>query len=157
MSLNILLGYFIILKQQLGCVRNVVALNKNLGARLAVGGGVVAGAHGEVHLALVRELRGVNLGQGGLLRLQTDHEEVLPDTCPDYLTESPSCCRTWWPHSALCSPTSPCTPAPQSFVTSMFNSPRIDRNEVSDLSWFKKFHPNSIRRNYLKGRAGWLA
>ena len=94
MSLNILLGYFIILKQQLGCVRNVVALNKNLGARLAVGGWVVAGAHGEVHLALVRELRGVNLGQGGLLRLLTDHEELLPDTCPDYSPGSPSCCRT---------------------------------------------------------------
>ena len=71
MSLNILLGYFIVLKQQLGCVRNMVALNENLSARLAVGGGVVAGADGEVHLALVRELRGVNLGQGGLLRLLT--------------------------------------------------------------------------------------
>ena len=94
MSLNILLGYFIVLKQQLGCVRNMVALNENLGARLAVGGGVVAGADGEVHLALVRELRGVNLGQGGLLRLQTDQEELLPDTCPDYSPGSPSCCRT---------------------------------------------------------------
>ena len=117
MSLNILLGYFIVLKQQLGCVRNMVALNENLGARLAVGGGVVAGADGEVHLALVRELRGVNLGQGGLLRLLTDQEELLPDMCPDYSPGSPSCCRTSWPHSALCSPTSPCTPASHSAVT----------------------------------------
>ena len=45
MPLDILLGYLIVLEQQLGGVGDVVALDEDLGPGLPVGGGVVAGAH----------------------------------------------------------------------------------------------------------------
>ena len=45
MTLEILLGYLVLLDEQLGGVGDVVALDENLSAGLPVGGWVVAGAH----------------------------------------------------------------------------------------------------------------
>lgn len=61
MTFEILLGYLVLLDEQLGGVGDVVALNEDLSAGLPVGGRVVACAHGEIHLALVGKLLGVDL------------------------------------------------------------------------------------------------